>query len=58
MSGDAEHRVRLGLADARALAHRSLAAIGYGEFRPIAPNDSADGRSTNRRIELNIMRQE
>lgn len=29
MIGDAEHRVRLGLADARALAHRSLAAIGY-----------------------------
>lgn len=38
-------------------AHR-VAAIGYGEFRPIAQNDTPDGRAANRRIEVNIMRQE
>jgi chemotaxis protein MotB len=29
-----------------------LAAAGYGEYQPIAPNDSADGRGQNRRIDI------
>jgi outer membrane protein OmpA-like peptidoglycan-associated protein len=32
-----------------------LKAIGYGEARPLAPNDTAQNRAKNRRIEVEIM---
>lgn len=35
-----------------------LAAVGYGEYRPIADNSTADGRARNRRIALIISRAE
>jgi outer membrane protein OmpA-like peptidoglycan-associated protein len=31
-----------------------LNAVGYGEIRPIASNDNADGRQQNRRVEVAI----
>ncbi len=33
-----------------------MSAIGYGEFRPVASNDTNDGRALNRRIEINLVR--
>jgi len=40
------------------LPSNRLSAIGYGEFRPVKPNDTEEGRTANRRIEVNIMRLE
>lgn len=34
-----------------------LSAYGYGEYRPLAPNDSEENRAKNRRIEINILRE-
>ncbi|HLD29808.1 MAG TPA: flagellar motor protein MotB [bacterium] len=31
-----------------------LSAVGYGDHRPIAPNDTPENRALNRRIEINI----
>lgn len=33
-----------------------LSAVGYGEFRPLYPNDTDENRAHNRRIEINILR--
>lgn len=35
---------------------RQLTAVGYGDTRPIFPNDSPAGRARNRRVEIAIIR--
>jgi chemotaxis protein MotB len=37
---------------------RRLGAVGYGEFRPIADNSTAEGRARNRRIAITILSEE
>jgi len=37
---------------------RRLGALGYGEFRPVADNSTAEGRARNRRIAITILSEE
>jgi chemotaxis protein MotB len=39
------------------LPSERLAASGYGEFHPLTPNDTPEGRSQNRRVELVILKE-
>lgn len=32
-----------------------LSAVGYGEFRPVSTNDTEDGRSMNRRVDIVVL---
>lgn len=46
------------LQEKAAVDARRLGAVGYGEFHPIAPNNTAEGRAKNRRIEVVILPEE
>jgi len=37
---------------------RRLAVVAYGEFRPVLPNTTPDGRNANRRVVLTILSME
>jgi len=39
------------------VASSRLEATGYGEARPLADNGTASGRKTNRRVEINLIKQ-
>ncbi len=37
------------------IARDRLSVAGYGEFHPLAPNDGAERRATNRRVEIVVL---
>jgi len=39
----------------KSVAEPRLAAIGYGEYKPVASNDNREGRQKNRRVEIVIL---
>jgi len=39
---------------ARGVKDNQISVVGYGETKPIAPNDTAEGKAKNRRVELHI----
>jgi chemotaxis protein MotB len=43
------------LQDRAAVDPKRLGAVGYGEFHPVSPNASAEGRAKNRRIEVVVL---
>ena len=52
LSQDRAESVRTYLVN-RGIAANRLVAKGYGDTRPLASNETADGRAQNRRIEFN-----
>ena len=61
--GTPERNARLADRRARAVADYlvkagveagKLVAVGYGETRPVAPNDTPENRARNRRIEFTV----
>lgn len=44
------------LIEAGDLDPRLVSSTGYGEFRPVATNDTPEGRAKNRRVEVSIIR--
>jgi chemotaxis protein MotB len=43
------------LANDQGIQPERLSAIGYGEYRPVASNETKDGRKQNRRVEIVIL---
>jgi OmpA-OmpF porin, OOP family len=37
----------------RGIPEATLTAIGFGETKPVVPNDTKENRQKNRRVELN-----
>lgn len=43
------------LVDEQGILPERVSAIGYGEYRPVASNDTQEGRQLNRRVEIVIL---
>ncbi|MCM8779880.1 MAG: OmpA family protein [Candidatus Omnitrophica bacterium] len=43
------------LVDERNIAAQRVSAIGYGEYKPVAPNDTSQNRRLNRRVEIVVL---
>jgi chemotaxis protein MotB len=58
LSADRAVRVVRYLCEEKSVPESRLSAIGYGEYRPIANNDTATNRALNRRVNLLIIMDE
>ena len=56
-AGRAVSAVRF-LSESAGVSSQRLSAVGCGEFRPLAPNDTPDGRARNRRIAVVVLPEE
>ena len=54
LSQDRADAVRQYLVTTFGINPEKVSSIGYGEARPVATNETADGRARNRRIDLII----
>lgn len=45
----------VGYLEEHGIARDRLSVAGYGEFHPLAPNDSAERRALNRRVEIVVL---
>jgi chemotaxis protein MotB len=45
------------LVQEKGISPNRLSAIGYGEFQPVASNDTKEGRQLNRRVEIVVLPQ-
>lgn len=45
------------LVDEKNILPNRISAVGYGEYNPVATNDTAEGRKLNRRVEVVILPQ-
>ena len=43
------------LVDSASLAPEALSAVGYGQYQPIAPNDTQEQRAKNRRVDIVVL---
>ncbi|MBI5682307.1 MAG: OmpA family protein [Deltaproteobacteria bacterium] len=46
------------MVDVYGLNPGKISAIGYGEFKPVSPNDTSEGRMRNRRVDIVILNEE
>lgn len=58
LSTDRANSVLLYLESLKAIEPSKYVAVGYGNFRPIADNSTREGRSKNRRVEVQITQKE
>ncbi len=50
--------VKMALVNTYGIAPERIKTIGFGEYRPIASNETTEGRQSNRRIEIRIIQSE
>jgi outer membrane protein OmpA-like peptidoglycan-associated protein len=55
LSNDRAQSVRTYLINEGSIDASRLKAVGYGETKPVATNDTEEGRALNRRVELTIL---